>query len=105
MSVLCEAQGARKEDMMSGELSLSALLRVYHPEFLADSCSCLDVLGTCYRLTMGQLRHRLGMPVCRTHARSIVLHFNLLSDPPIYIGGEIALAARKAKSDPVNVMF
>eukprot|EP00961_Rhodomonas_salina_P070286 943672-Rhodomonas_salina.1 len=105
MAVLSKAQGARKADMISAALSLSALLRVCHPEFLADSCSCLDALGTCYRSTMGQLHHRRGMPVCLTHARSTVFHFNLLSDPPIYIGGEIALAAREAELDPVDVMF
>eukprot|EP00961_Rhodomonas_salina_P244367 3302544-Rhodomonas_salina.1 len=91
--------------MISGALSLSALLRVCQPEFLTDSCSCLDAFGTCYRLTMGQFCRRQGMHVCLTHARSTVFHFDLLSNPPIDLCGEIALAAREAELDPVDVMF
>eukprot|EP00961_Rhodomonas_salina_P179961 2429087-Rhodomonas_salina.1 len=105
MSVLREAQGACKVDMISGVLSLSALLHGCHPEFLADACARLDTFGTCYSLTMGQLGRRRRKHVGLAHTRSTVFHFSLLSNPPIDICGKIALAAREAESDPIDVEF
>eukprot|EP00961_Rhodomonas_salina_P211791 2859855-Rhodomonas_salina.1 len=68
MSVLGKAQSACKEDMMSGALSRSTLLRGCHPEFLADACARLDAFGACNRLTMGQFCRRRGKHVSLAHS-------------------------------------
>eukprot|EP00961_Rhodomonas_salina_P047477 638039-Rhodomonas_salina.1 len=60
MSVLREAQGACKEDLMSRALSRRALLHICHPEGLTDACSYPNSFGACHRLSVLQLRLRRG---------------------------------------------
>eukprot|EP00961_Rhodomonas_salina_P167964 2264300-Rhodomonas_salina.1 len=59
MSVLSKAQGACKEDMMSGELLPSSLFRGCHPEQPPCSVSIKKTLAPSLWLWWGLLCHRL----------------------------------------------
>eukprot|EP00961_Rhodomonas_salina_P077645 1041515-Rhodomonas_salina.1 len=91
--------------MMSGTLSLSASLRVCHPEGLADLCPLLDALGACNHLTMCQFCLRRGRHVHLAQSRSTFFQSHLLQNSLVDICGKIAFASREAELDPVDVMF
>eukprot|EP00961_Rhodomonas_salina_P286940 3877266-Rhodomonas_salina.1 len=85
---------------MFGALSLCALLRVRHPEGLANSCSHLNEFDTHHSLSVRQFSRSRGRQIRLSETSLALFQLNLLPDVPIDVSGKIALAANEAKLDP-----